>query len=107
MLIGGGTGRSDVSVRKPRDEDEEYLTLVDKDAPSNGLQNVITGGPLGKFPARTVVALDALKARRAFFRDGALSSEWESEQSAARSLRSGARAPDRRSGERQARGSWR
>lgn len=82
MLIGGGIGRYNVCVMKSRDNDEEYLTLVDNEAPSNGLENLVTGGQLGKFPARTVVGLDyVVKAAKAFFRDGSLTSEldWISE----------------------------
>jgi hypothetical protein len=54
----------------------------DNDAPSKAHENVVTGGQLGKFPARTVVTLDyALKAAKAFFGDGSPTSEldWISE----------------------------
>jgi hypothetical protein len=82
MLIGGGGGRYNVCVTKPRGEDEDYLTLVDDTAPPNGHENLVTGGQLGRFPARTVVALDyAITAAKAFFRDGSLAGDlsWLSE----------------------------
>lgn len=84
MLVGGGTGRYNVCVTRSRDEEEEYLTLLNKDAAPNGYENVVTGGQLGMFPARTVVVLDyALKAAEAFFLDGSLTSEldWTSDVS--------------------------
>ncbi len=82
MLIGGGTGRYNVCVTKARDEDEQYFTLADNNAPSDGHENLVTGGQLGRFPARAVVGLeDALKAAKAFFQDGSLTAElaWFSE----------------------------
>lgn len=73
MLIGGGLGKYNVFVTLVEDDEEVYFTLLDEGKPEGALESIVTGGQLGRFPARTVASIDhAMEAAKHFFERGEL-----------------------------------
>ena len=64
LILGGGSGRFNVVVATP---DDRFFVLTDPEKPE-GTEQLIAGGQLGDYPAKTIVSLEsALQAARVYF----------------------------------------
>lgn len=67
LLVGGGNGRFNICVGQ---SDDQYYTLMDLAKPPHAIEQLVTGGQQGNFPAQSIVSIQlATRAMQTYFNE--------------------------------------